>query len=217
MPAFRPRASAWWRSAAARLRGRVQPTGRSTQVEAPALSRVTLGLVADICQEIPAGRISIVCDKHGGRNSYAPLLSSVFPDASSKSTARGGWRAFTASGRPSGRRDPLPAKADRTCRPRWPRWPRNTSGNSAMLAFNAFWSARVPGPWNPRPVIPPTPALQGRDHCRPGGIGDRGPSALALPMRCSTWPASVSRTILRKSEFATKGNRVYNRGEATNI
>jgi hypothetical protein len=44
------------------------------------LSRVTLGLAADLAAPL-TGPISIVCDKHGGRNRYADLLAAHFPDA----------------------------------------------------------------------------------------------------------------------------------------
>ena len=44
------------------------------------LSRVTLGLAAEQTVSLD-GPISIVCDKHGGRNRYADLLASHFPDA----------------------------------------------------------------------------------------------------------------------------------------
>jgi hypothetical protein len=45
-----------------------------------ALSHTTLGLVAALVDPLPQGPISIVCDKHGGRNRYHGLLSEHFPD-----------------------------------------------------------------------------------------------------------------------------------------
>ena len=44
-----------------------------------ALSRVTLRLVARLLSGLPNGPISVVCDKHGGRNRYGPLLQQHFP------------------------------------------------------------------------------------------------------------------------------------------
>ena len=43
------------------------------------LSSVTLGLAAELAAPLQ-GPISIVCDKHGGRNRYADLLAAHFPD-----------------------------------------------------------------------------------------------------------------------------------------
>jgi ribonuclease HII len=45
-----------------------------------ALSHQTLGLVAQMIDGLPTGPISVVCDKHGGRNVYGPLLMAHFPD-----------------------------------------------------------------------------------------------------------------------------------------
>lgn len=44
------------------------------------LSHATLGLVAELAAPL-IGPISIVCDKHGGRNRYADLLADHFSDA----------------------------------------------------------------------------------------------------------------------------------------
>jgi hypothetical protein len=46
-----------------------------------ALSRWTLDLVARAIRPLPGGRISVLCDKHGGRDRYVPLLMECFPDA----------------------------------------------------------------------------------------------------------------------------------------
>jgi ribonuclease HII len=45
-----------------------------------ALSHTTLALVAALADPLPEAPISIVCDKHGGRNRYHGLLSEHFPD-----------------------------------------------------------------------------------------------------------------------------------------
>jgi hypothetical protein len=48
--------------------------------KAEALSRLTLSLLADVLALCPGDRVTIVCDKHGGRNSYGRLLQQQFPD-----------------------------------------------------------------------------------------------------------------------------------------
>ena len=45
-----------------------------------ALSRVTLRLVGQLLNGLTRGPISVVCDKHGGRNRYGPLLQQQFPN-----------------------------------------------------------------------------------------------------------------------------------------
>ena len=45
-----------------------------------ALSHWTLQLVARMIEPLGNGQISILCDKHGGRDRYLPLLTSNFPD-----------------------------------------------------------------------------------------------------------------------------------------
>lgn len=44
------------------------------------LSQLTLGLVAELADPLGDEAISVICDKHGGRNRYARLLADWFPD-----------------------------------------------------------------------------------------------------------------------------------------
>ena len=44
-----------------------------------ALSRWTLGLAARLIESLPNEPIFILCDKHGGRDRYLPLLTDCFP------------------------------------------------------------------------------------------------------------------------------------------
>jgi hypothetical protein len=45
-----------------------------------ALSHETLALAAALIEPLPAAPISLICDKHGGRNCYGALLSEHFPE-----------------------------------------------------------------------------------------------------------------------------------------
>jgi len=45
-----------------------------------ALSRVTLGLAAELLAALPPEPALILCDRHGGRTRYAGLLQTCFPD-----------------------------------------------------------------------------------------------------------------------------------------
>ena len=45
-----------------------------------ALSKTTLELIASLIDQLDDEPIHIVCDKHGGRNRYGPLLQETFPE-----------------------------------------------------------------------------------------------------------------------------------------
>ena len=45
-----------------------------------ALSKITLGLMAEALADCPGEDVLVVCDKHGGRNFYGRLLQQQFPD-----------------------------------------------------------------------------------------------------------------------------------------
>lgn len=44
------------------------------------LSQLSLALVAQVVASLVGGPVSVVCDKHGGRNRYSRLISAHFPD-----------------------------------------------------------------------------------------------------------------------------------------
>ena len=44
------------------------------------LSRETLSLVRSLIAPLERGPIRVICDKHGGRNRYGPLLQTTFPE-----------------------------------------------------------------------------------------------------------------------------------------
>jgi hypothetical protein len=44
------------------------------------LSLTTLALVARQIESLPAGNVTVLCDKHGGRGRYAALLQHLFPE-----------------------------------------------------------------------------------------------------------------------------------------
>ncbi|MDP6466850.1 MAG: hypothetical protein QF918_03895 [Pirellulaceae bacterium] len=111
-----------------------------------ALSFETLKLVQQQLQSIDDGRIIVHCDKHGGRNRYAPVLQTVFPnvlpmivsEARRQSVYRWGPATrriemrFTAKGE-SALCTALASMVSKYLR------------ELAMLGFNAFWSECVPG------------------------------------------------------------------------
>ena len=59
-----------------------QPASRVASEIAAFLTaaRVTLDLAADVLATLGDTPATLLCDKHGGRNRYAPLLQQRFPD-----------------------------------------------------------------------------------------------------------------------------------------
>jgi hypothetical protein len=113
--------------------------------KAEALSRLTLGLVADVLAPLPDAPVLVCCDKHGGRNFYRRLLQEQFPDILIEVCGEGQqnsiYRLGTAERRVEiqfrvGCEEMLPtALASMTAK-----YFRELS----MRAFNDFWCARVP-------------------------------------------------------------------------
>jgi len=114
--------------------------------KADALSRITLGLVADALAMIPRDRVRVFCDKHGGRDYYLPLLQTQFCDdwievrqeSEGASTYRFGGEASRVDiGFYVGGERFLPvALASMTAK-----YLRET----AMRPLNEFWRRHVPG------------------------------------------------------------------------
>jgi hypothetical protein len=134
------------------VRSRVVCAGRFNQLleqrgnKANVLSHTTLELLAELLEPLDEGAIRIHCDKHGGRNRYAPLLQQTFPEhlievhceSRAESLYRWGPRErrveihFTAGGEAA-----LPAAlASMTSK---------YLRELAMRAFNDFWVREVPG------------------------------------------------------------------------
>ncbi len=44
------------------------------------LSAITLDLISEVIAPLAGGRVSIICDKHGGRDYYAALVQHYFPE-----------------------------------------------------------------------------------------------------------------------------------------
>ena len=111
-----------------------------------ALSRWTLDLVGRSIAPIDRGRISILCDKHGGRDRYLPLLVESFPDVLFQICEEGRQRSVYRGGSPDRRIEiAFQAKAESHLPNALASMASKYLRELAMEAFNAFWSARVPG------------------------------------------------------------------------
>jgi hypothetical protein len=123
--------------------------------KAEVLSLTTLRLADRLLAKLPAGPAIVLCDKHGGRNYYAALLQSVFPDelvrVQQESAALSVYQV-NAAGRsvefrfqPKGEEHLPTALASMTAK---------YLRELAMRPFNAFWQRHVPG-------LPPTAGYPG--------------------------------------------------------
>lgn len=111
-----------------------------------ALSHTTLELIAALMEPLPEGPISIVCDKHGGRNRYHGLLSEHFPDhfieIHGESRARSVYRFGPEERRVEIR---FQTKGESHLPTALASMASKYLRELAMRALNAFWCRRVEG------------------------------------------------------------------------
>jgi hypothetical protein len=121
-----------------------------------ALSHVTLALAAGLAGEFAAGEdgaadrvagpVSIICDKHGGRNRYRDLLEQHFPPWLVEVHGEGRTESVYRFG-PSGRRFEVrfQTKAERCLPAALASMASKYLRELAMAALNDFWCRRLPG------------------------------------------------------------------------
>jgi hypothetical protein len=110
------------------------------------LSHLTLELIERMMQQLASGPISVVCDKHGGRNCYAPLLSEHFPDWMIEIRGESRQQSVYHFG-PSERRIDFcfRTKAERVMPAALASMASKYLRELAMQAFNNYWCFRIPG------------------------------------------------------------------------
>ncbi len=115
--------------------------------KAEVLSLTTLRLVAELAEQVPDGNeITVICDKHGGRDYYAALIQHVFPETWVRVVREGHGESvyrFRLEGRRveirflmGGERMLPTALASMTAK---------YLREIAMIPFNAYWQRHVPG------------------------------------------------------------------------
>ena len=111
-----------------------------------ALSHATLNLAAELIAPLDEGSISIICDKHGGRNRYRDLLAEHFAEAFIEIHGEGRRQSVYRFG-PHERRIEFrfQTKAEAYLPAALASMASKYLRELAMRALNAFWSARVPG------------------------------------------------------------------------
>ena len=111
-----------------------------------ALSHETLALAARMIKPLPSGPISVVCDKHGGRNRYGALLAAHFPEWLVEVYGEGRARSEYRFG-PAKRRIEVcfRTKAESALPAALASMASKYLRELAMRALNDFWRGRVPG------------------------------------------------------------------------
>jgi len=111
-----------------------------------ALSHETLALAAAMIEPLPAAPISLICDKHGGRNCYGALLAEHFPEWLVEVRGEGRQRSIYRFG-PADRRVEVCfcVKAESCLPAALASMASKYLRELAMQAFNEFWRRRVPG------------------------------------------------------------------------
>ncbi len=135
------------------VRSVVTPTPRLNQLidrhgtKAGPLAAGVTTLLQAVVAELPDHPISIVIDKQGGRNYYAPLISSAFPDGWVRVLGEAGnCSNYIVEGLQQNIRLTFRPKAERHCLPvavasMMAKYVRE----SLMHQFNRYWLEHVPG------------------------------------------------------------------------
>lgn len=110
------------------------------------LSHTTLDLIAEVVGPLNGGPISIVCDKHGGRNRYHQFLADHFPEPFIEIHGESRARSVYRFG-PEERRIEIrfQTKAESHLSAALASMASKYLRELAMRALNDFWGRRVPG------------------------------------------------------------------------
>jgi hypothetical protein len=110
------------------------------------LSHATLELAARSLMPLSCGPISVLCDKHGGRNAYRQLLAEWFPEWLIEVYGEGREESLYRFG-PAERRVEFRfrAKGETCLATALASMASKYLRELAMRAFNAFWCDRLPG------------------------------------------------------------------------
>jgi hypothetical protein len=110
------------------------------------LSHLTLDLITRMISPLDTQPISIICDKHGGRNRYGSLLSEHFPDDLIEVHGEGRQQSVYRFGL-NGRRIEFCFRTNaESCLPAaLASMASKYLRELAMQPFNEFWCSRVPG------------------------------------------------------------------------
>jgi hypothetical protein len=110
------------------------------------LSHQTLALAAELIEQLPPGPVSVVCDKHGGRDRYGRLLAGHFPEWLIEVRAEGSARSVYRFGPPERRVEACFRTQAENCLPAaLASMASKYLRELAMRALNEYWRGLVPG------------------------------------------------------------------------
>jgi hypothetical protein len=110
------------------------------------LSRLTLELLAEVLQRLPAAPVVAYCDKHGGRNFYSQLLQRQFPDWLIEVYCEGCDESIYRFGPPERRIEVgFRVQSERYLPAALASMIAKYLREIFMRPFNDFWCTRIPG------------------------------------------------------------------------
>ena len=110
------------------------------------LSRLTLELLAQVLDQLPAAPVLAYCDKHGGRNFYSELLQRQFPDWLVEVYCEGCEESIYRFGPPERRIEVgFRVQSERYLPAALASMIAKYLREVFMRPFNDFWCARIPG------------------------------------------------------------------------
>jgi len=111
-----------------------------------ALSHLTIELISRVMEPLADGPISVICDKHGGRNHYGRLLGEHFPDRLIEVHGEGRRQSIYRFGPPQRRVQFCFQMKAESCLPAaLASMASKYLRELAMRALNAFWCGRLAG------------------------------------------------------------------------
>jgi hypothetical protein len=110
------------------------------------LSRLTLELLAQVIERLPAAPVIAYCDKHGGRNFYSALLQRQFPEWLVEVYCEGCDESIYRFGPPERRIEVgFRVQSERFLPAALASMIAKYLREVLMRPFNDFWCARIPG------------------------------------------------------------------------
>jgi len=110
-----------------------------------ALSAISLDLLSDMMVPLAGGRVSVICDKHGGRNHYAPIVQHYFPEWLVEVRREGAIESSYTFGRePMRTMISFRCRAERAMPVALASMAAKYLRELAMRAFNDYWCRQMP-------------------------------------------------------------------------
>ena len=110
------------------------------------LTEVTMHLVERMLREVPEGQVTVVCDKHGGRNRYLDILYHWFPDQIIEVVIEGREVSIYRFGSDSHRMEfQFRCKGDELIPTGLASIVSKFLREISMKIFNDFWIKKIPG------------------------------------------------------------------------